>query len=92
MNEKMERMLEQMVDDFNLYSKSVALSCAEDKENKEFLQWNLGNMNSIEEYMVELARLIGVELKYGYDFEVYEREENREQEIQYRTVEIVKEG
>lgn len=89
MNENIELMLKQMADDFNRYSRSFALSCAEDKE---FLQWNLGNMNSIGEYMVELARLIGVELKYGYDFEVYEREENREQEIKYRTVEIVQEG
>lgn len=89
MNEKMELLLEQMVDDFNRYSRSFALSCAEDKE---FLQWNLGNMNSIGEYMVELARLVDVKLKYGYGFEVYERWEKREQEIKYRTVEIVKEG
>lgn len=92
MNEKMELLLEQMVDDFNLYSKSVALSCAEDKEDKEFLNWNLGRMGCVEEYMNELARVMGVKLKYGHGFEVYRREENREQEIQYRTVEIVKEG
>ncbi len=90
MKEYIELMLKQMADDFNRYSKSVALSYAE--ENKEVLNWNLGRMGCVEEYMNELARLMDVKLKYGYGFEVYEREEKREQEIKYRTVEIVKEG
>ena len=96
MNDKMERMLEQMleqmVDDCNRYSKSAILSCAEDKENKEFLQWTLGKMNCVEEYMVELAKVMGVKLKYGHGFEVYRRGQKWEKELKYRTVEIVKEG
>lgn len=91
MNEKMELLLEQMVDDFNLYSKSVAWSCAEGEESR-FLQWSLGKISGVEEYMVVLARLMGVKLKYGWGFEVYGRGEKWEQELRYRTVEIVKEG
>lgn len=90
MNEKMERMLERMVDNFNFYSRTVAWSCAEDKE--ELRQWYLGKMNCIEEYMEELAKVMGVKLKYGWGFEVYGRGEKWEQELRYRTVEIVKEG
>ena len=90
MNEKMERMLERMVDNFNLYSRSVAWGCAEDKE--ELRQWYLGKMNCIEEYMEELAKVMGVKLKYGHGFEVYRRGEKWEKELKYRTVEIVKEG
>ena len=89
MNKYIESMLKQMVDDFNHYSRSVALSHAE--ENKEVLNWNLGRMGCVEEYMNELARVMGVELKYGWDFEVYGRGEGR-YDIKYRTVEIVKEG
>lgn len=85
MNEKMERMLAKMVDDFNRYSKLVTSGY------EQSFQWCMGNMNSIEEYMVELAGLMGVELKYGWDFEVYGRGEGR-YDIKYRTVEIVKEG
>lgn len=92
MNKYIESILKQTADDFNRCSKSVALSCAEDKEDKEFLQRNLGKMNCLEEYLVEFAKMMGVELKYGWDFEVYGRGEKREQEIKYRTVEIVKEG
>lgn len=92
MNKYIESMLKKMVDDFNRYSKTAILSCAEDKEDKEFLQWNLGKMNCLEEYLVEFAKMMGVELKYGWDFEVYGRGEKWEQELKYRTVEIVKEG
>ena len=95
MNKYIESILKQTADDFNRCSKSVALSCAEDKEDKEdkeFLQWNLGKMNCLEEYLVEFAKMMGVELKYGWDFEVYGRGEKWEKELKYRTVEIVKEG
>ncbi len=92
MNENIELMLKQMADDFNRHSRSFALNYEEGKEDEGFLQWNLGNMNSIEEYMVELARLMGVELKYGWDFEVYGLGEKWERKIKYRAVEIVKEG
>lgn len=91
MNEKMERMLAKMVDDFNCYSKSVAWSCAEGEESR-FLQWSLGKISGVEEYMVVLARLMGVKLKYGWDFGVYGRGQAWEQEFKHRTVEIVKEG
>ena len=90
MNEKMERMLAKMVDDFNRYSKSVALSYAE--ENKEVLNWNLGRMGCVEEYMNELARVMGVKLKYKFDVHVYGRGEKLERKLKYRAVEIVKEG
>lgn len=90
MNVTMERMLAKMVDDFNRYSKSVALSYAE--ENKEALNWSLGRMGCVEEYMNELARVMGVKLKYGHGFEVHRRGEKWEKELKYRTVEIVKEG
>lgn len=90
MNENIELMLKQMADDFNRYSRSFALSYAE--ENKEVLNWNLGRMGCVEEYMNELARVMGVKLKYGHGFEVHRRGQVWEKELKYRTVEIVKEG
>ena len=92
MNVTMEWMLEKMVDDFNCYSKSVAWSCAEGEESRDFLQWNLGKISGVEEYMVVLARLMGVKLDYKYGVCVFGRGEKWEKELKYRTVEIVKEG
>ena len=95
MNEKMERMLEKMVDDFNKYSELVALRYIRREESKyaeRLLQRSIGRRECIEEYMKGLADLMGVKLKYGHGFEVYGRGEEWEQEIKYRTVEVVKEG
>ncbi|PNH18653.1 hypothetical protein B6K86_08635 [Lachnospiraceae bacterium] len=91
MNEKMELLLEQMVDDFNHYSRSVALSRADDKDEGT-LQWNRGSLDRVEDYMEGLAHLMGVKLKYKFDVHVYGRGEKWEQELKYGTVEIVKEG
>ena len=92
MNETMEWMLKQMVDDFNCYSKTAILSCAEGEKSRDFLQWTLGEMNCVEEYMVELAKVMGVKLDYKYGVCVFGRGEKWEKELKYRTVEIVKEG
>lgn len=75
-------LLEQLIDDFNEYSKWVTLGCAQSKDGngEKIFQWYSGNMNCIEEYMEGLANLMGVKLIYiSHD-------------IRYRTVEIVKEG
>ena len=90
MNEKMELLLEKMVDDFNEYSELVALSYAEDKEDEELRY--MGKMDCIEEYLLDLANLMGVKLKYKFDVHVYGRGEKLERKLKYRTVEIVKEG
>lgn len=92
MNEKMELLLEQMVDDFNHYSRSVALIRAENKEDEGTLQWNRGSLDRVEDYMEGLANLMGVKLKYKFDVHVYGRGQKWEQELKYGTVEIVKEG
>ena len=73
-------LLEQLIDDFNEYSnKLVTLGCAQSKDEKVF-QWYSGNMNCIEEYMKELANLMGVKLIYIVH------------DIKYRTVKIGEEG
>lgn len=88
-------LLEQMIDDFNRYSKLVTFRYAQSKEAKcgeRVFQWNLGKMSCIEEYMEELAKVMGVKLKYKFDVHVYGRGQKWEQELNYRAVEIVKEG
>lgn len=94
MNEKMKLMLEKLVDDYNNYSELVALNYAKKKEGKfdeGTLQWNRGSKNRIEEYMLELADVMGVELEYkcgvhSFGFDDWKRN------LEYRTVHIVKEG
>ena len=90
MNEKMELLLKQMVDDFNRYSRSVALSRAEDKEDEGTIQRTIGMKICTEGFMRDLANLMGVRLKYKFDVHVYRRGEKWEQELKYGTVEIVK--
>ncbi len=95
MNEKMERMLEQLVKEFNELSEWVVWGY-EQKErgrcDEGLFQRTIGMKLCVEGFMKDLADLMGIKLKYGWDFEVYGRGEKWEQEFKYRTVEIVKEG
>lgn len=70
-------LLKKMVEDFNSYSELVALNyemMKEGKHSETTLQWNRGNLNRIEEYMITVAAELGVEVGYecgdhifGYD-------------------------
>lgn len=85
-----KQMLEKLVSDFNTYSELVALNYSKKEEGEceeGMLQWNRGNLNRIEEYLKEMANLLGVKLywecrehTFGYD--------DWKRILEYRTVSV----
>lgn len=92
-NVTMKAILEKLVDDFNNYSELVALNYAQMEEGRcaeEMLQWNRGIMNCIEEYMTELANVMGVKLEYEYGVHSFGFDDWKRY-LEYRTARIGKE-
>lgn len=90
-NVNLNAMLARLVDDFNEYSELVALNYAQQKEGwkdgSNTTEWNRGHLAQIEDYMKELAELIGVSLEYEckehtFGFDDWKRE------LEYRTVSV----
>ena len=54
------------------------------------LQWNRGIMNCIEEYMTELANVMGVKLEYEYGVHSFGFDDWK-RSLEYRTARIGKE-
>lgn len=83
-------VVNRLVKDFNEYSELVALNYSKKKEgecDETTLQWNRGNLNRIEEYLIELAKSLGVNLnweckEHTFGFDDWKRQ------LEYRTVSI----
>lgn len=86
----MKNILMRLVKDFNEYSELVALNRSKMKEGKcddSTLQWNIGHLNRIEEYLNDAADSVGITLNweckehtFGYD--------DWKRVLTYRTVNI----
>ena len=81
-------LITRLVNDFNDYSELVALNYSKMEEgtcDESTLQWNRGHLSQIEEYLVNLAELLGIKLcweckehNFGYD--------DWQRVLEYRTV------
>lgn len=86
----MEEILERLIEDFNERSELVALNYAQKREgrcNEDTLQWNRGSMNIIEEYLVDMADKLGVNLIWEckeHDF----GSDDWKRILEYRTVSV----
>ena len=89
----MKDFIVRLVNDFNNYSKLVALNYAQLREGRNFdetaLQWNRGTLNTIETYLKELAdstegtHLTWLCEKHTFGFDDWTRV------LEYRTVLVV---
>ena len=86
----MKNIIERLVEDYNSYSELVALNWAHKKEgqcDEGTLQWNRGHLYCIEDYLKQMAAMLGVKLiwtcgvhSFGYD--------DCKRELEYRTVSV----
>lgn len=91
MNVTMKAIIKKLVEDYNNYSELVALNCAKKKEgdcDEGILEWNRGNLNRIEEYMVELAGAMGVKIEYEFGAHSFGADDWK-RTLEYTTAQIV---
>ena len=87
----MKDFIKKLVKDFNEYSILVAVGRAREKEGKssEFLEWNRGSLNRIEDYLKQLIESTSeADLKWGVNECVFGTDDC-ERKLKYRTVRVV---
>ena len=85
----MKKIIVRLVEDYNEYSKLVALNRAHIKEgtcDEETLQWNRGHLSCVRDYLDELSKVVpGVNLEWECGEHTFGQDDWKEQLV-YKTV------